>query len=198
MKSIHDIRRENLRDIIGKDFDNRQIRLAEKMGITPNLISRWLKPETDKNHKNIGDAIARKLEKVANKPLHWLDRDHFLAMAAGDEPGAGETEVGAVVARNLELWMSNSRELPSQTKIAKAAGVGQTTINRVLNREGNITLNNLEAIAKAFGRRGYELLLQHKDPTVINYDRSCYAALSNEDKAKIEAFIEFVMMQAHQ
>ncbi|CAI1023255.1 Helix-turn-helix [Serratia ficaria] len=196
MKSINDIRRENLRDIVNRDFDGRQVRLAEKLGNNANLISRWLKPATDKNHKTIGDAVARKLEVAANKPKFWLDRDHMMALAAGADPAQDETEVGAIVASNLERWMSNNRDLSSQAKVAAAAGIGQATVGRVLSREGNITINNLEAIASAFGRRGYELLLQQKDPTLINYDRSQFALLPAEDKAKIESFIEFIMQQA--
>ncbi|MCR0998684.1 helix-turn-helix domain-containing protein [Serratia rubidaea] len=196
MKSINDIRRENLRDIINTYFDGKQVRLAEKLENNANLISRWLKPADHKDHKSIGDSVARKLEAAANKPKFWLDRDHMLAMAAGAEPEQEETEIGAIVAKNLELWMSNNRDLSSQAKVAHAAGIGQATVGRVLNREGNTTLNNLEAIAGAFGRRGYELLLKQKDPTIINYDRTQYAKLSDEDKAKIESFIDFVMMQA--
>lgn len=79
MKSINDIRRENLRDIINRDFDGRQVRLAERLEINANVISRWLKPATDKNHKTIGDSVARKLEIAANKPKFWLDRDHMMA-----------------------------------------------------------------------------------------------------------------------
>ncbi|WP_442801374.1 helix-turn-helix domain-containing protein [Serratia rubidaea] len=198
MKSINDIRRENLRDIINRDFDGRQVRLAERLEINANVISRWLKPEGEKHHKAIGDTVARKLEAAARKPKFWLDRDHMLAMAAGAEQEQEETEIGAIVAKNLELWMSNNRDLSSQAKVAHAAGIGQATVGRVLNREGNTTLNNLEAIAGAFGRRGYELLLKQKDPTIINYDRTQYAKLSDEDKAKIESFIDFVMMQARQ
>ncbi|QPT15209.1 helix-turn-helix transcriptional regulator [Serratia rubidaea] len=196
MKSINDIRRENLRDIINRDFDGRQVRLAERLEINANVISRWLKPEGEKHHKAIGETVARKLEAVARKPKFWLDRDHMLAMAAGAELEQEETEIGAIVAKNLELWMSNNRDLSSQAKVAHAAGIGQATVGRVLNREGNTTLNNLEAIAGAFGRRGYELLLKQKDPTIINYDRTQYAKLSDEDKAKIESFIDFVMMQS--
>ena len=48
MKSINDIRRENLRDIINRDFDGRQVRPAERLEINANVISRWLKPATDK------------------------------------------------------------------------------------------------------------------------------------------------------
>lgn len=196
MKSINDIRRENLRDIINRNFDGRQVRLAERLEINANVISRWLKPATDKNHKAIGDTVARKLEVAANKPKFWIDRDHIMALAAGAASEQEETEVGAIVANNLEMWMNNSRDLSSQAKVGTAAGVGQSTVNRVLSREGNVTINSLEAIASAFGRRGYELLLKPKDPTLINYDRSQLAQLSSEDKAKIESFIEFVMQQA--
>ena len=66
----------------------------------------------------------------------------MMAMAAGAEAVQEETEVGAIVASNLELWMSNNRELSSRAKVGAAAGVGQSTVNRVLSREGNITINS--------------------------------------------------------
>lgn len=198
MKSINEVRRENLLEIIRRDFDGKQIRLAEKLKINANLVSRWLKPVADKNNKGIGDSVARKIEEASNKPKYWLDRDHVLALDSGADEAEQETDAGAIVASNLEKWMSGNRELSSQVKVAAAAGVGQATVNRVLSREGNVTINSLEAIAGAFGRRGYELLLQQNDPTLINYDRSQFAQLPPEDKAKIESFIEFVMLQARQ
>lgn len=190
MKSINDIRRYNLRDIIDRDFGGTQTRLAERMEIQPNLVSRWLK-----GTKTIGDSVARKIEVAARRPRFWLDSDHVLAIAAGAENVDGETEIGAIAADNLRRWMDGSKELCSQQKVADRAGVGQSTVNRLLRNEASVTIGNLASVAEAFGRRPYELLIDRTDDSIIQYDRSMYAALPAAEKEKINAFIEFVFQQ---
>ncbi len=195
MKSIKDIRRENLREIVDRYFDGKQIRLAEHMGIAQNLISRWLSPPTVKTHKAIGDAVARRIEIAAKKPQYWLDTDHVLAVAAGKDADNVVTEIDEVASHHLRTWMQANRELKSEKAVASAAGIAASTVNRVLRKESSISINNLEAIAKAFGRRGYELLIPPNDDSIIQYDHSVYAELPAEEKAKIQAFIEFVIAQ---
>ncbi|WP_145548514.1 helix-turn-helix domain-containing protein [Yersinia massiliensis] len=195
MKSINDIRRDNLRDIINSDFEGKQVRLANAMKLTPNLVSRWLKPSFDTNSKNIGDAAARKIEETARKPKYWLDTDHVMAIAAGDSDDGVITEIGEVAAHNLEMWMLGNRDLKSQARVAEKAGVSQSTVNRLLKKEASISINNLASIASVFGRRPYELLVPPRDESLITYDRSQYAKLPNEEKAKIESFIEFILSQ---
>lgn len=190
MKSINDIRRDNLRDIIDRDFNRTQSRLAERLECQPNLVSRWVK-----GVKTIGDSVARKIEKAANKPTYWLDVDHYLSIAAGTEQEEVSSEIGVVVAENLQRWMESNRALSSQQKVAEAAGVSQATINRLLRNEASITLNNLAAIAGAFGRRPYELIVPPGDTGMIKYDHSRYALLPENEKAKIESFIDFTFSQ---
>ena len=60
MKSIHDVRRENLKDVIDREFNGVQSRLAERMVTQPNLINRWANGK-----KIIGDQSARKIEKLS-------------------------------------------------------------------------------------------------------------------------------------
>jgi transcriptional regulator with XRE-family HTH domain len=43
--------------------------------------------------------------------------------------------------------------------VAKISGVAQTTISRILNAGTGVTLDNLEAIARAFDRHPYEMLI---------------------------------------
>jgi len=69
-RSIHEIRRENLRTILREKFDNSQRRLCEAYGAPPSFISRVL------SGKNIGDTLARAFETVADRPRYWLDNDH--------------------------------------------------------------------------------------------------------------------------
>lgn len=195
MKNIHDVRRENLRTIIQKDFDGRQIRLAEALGCQPNLISRWMAEPSQASAKNIGMSSANKIELAARKPKGWLDTDHGMAMAADAEPLDADTEIGIIAAQNLTSWMQANKELKSQAAVAEKAEVGQSTVNRLLNREASISINNLAAIAAVFNRRAYELLIPPHDESVIQYDRSRYADLPAEEKAKIKSFIDFVMSE---
>ncbi|EJO9548332.1 helix-turn-helix transcriptional regulator [Cronobacter sakazakii] len=190
MKSIYDIRRENLSDILRRDFDGKQSRLAERMGIQPNLVSRW-----ENGVKNIGSNSARRIEEAARRDSHWLDVDHELAqLAATDDSDEVSTDIGTLAASTLRTWMEQSGQM-SQQRVADASGVSQATINRFLRQEASITLNNLAAIAEAFGRRAYEMILPKNDASLIEYDHSRYAALPEQEKAKIRSFIEFVMSQ---
>jgi transcriptional regulator with XRE-family HTH domain len=195
MKSIHEIRRENLRTIIQKDFDGRQIRMAEALGFQPNLISRWMASPEMASAKNIGGASARKIEAAARRPAYWLDTDHAMSIAADVEPVDANTEIGIIAANNLTAWMLANKELRTQAAVAEKAEVGQSTINRLLKREASISINNLAAIAAVFNRRAYEMLIPPHDESVIQYDHSRYAALPDEEKAKIKSFIDFVMSQ---
>ncbi|WP_076738155.1 helix-turn-helix transcriptional regulator [Cronobacter sakazakii] len=190
MKSIYDIRRENLSDILRRDFDGKQSRLAERMGIQPNLVSRW-----ENGVKNIGSNSARRIEEAARRDSHWLDVDHELAqLAATDDSDDVSTDIGTLAASTLRTWMEQNGQM-SQQRVADASGVSQATINRFLRQEASITLNNLAAIAEAFGRRAYEMILPKNDASLIEYDHSRYAALPEQEKAKIRSFIEFVMSQ---
>ena len=189
MKSIHDVRRENLNDVIDREFNGVQSRLAERMVTQPNLINRWANGK-----KIIGDQSARKIEKAANKPTNWLDIDHKLSMRQA-ESKIDTTDACELAAPNLRAWMRENRELSSQQKLAEASGLSQSSINRLLRNETSITIANLDAIAAAFGRRGYELLIPPDDPSAIKYDRSRYALLPRSEKEKVESFIDFVMIQ---
>ncbi len=197
MKSISETRRENLIEIIHRDFGGRQVGLASAMGIQANLISRWMASPNNKNFKIIGDTSARKIETAARRPAYWLDSDHAMAMAAGVEPVDVNTEIGKIAAKNLADWMQANRELKTQAAVAEKAQVGQSTINRLLKCEASISINNLASIAGVFGRRAYELLIPPHDDSIIQYDHSRFASLPAEEKAKISSFIDFIMSQNH-
>ncbi|MBI6263898.1 transcriptional regulator, partial [Proteus mirabilis] len=74
MKSIQDVRRQNLNDLIDREFNGVQTRMAEKLGTQANLVNRWALGK-----KVIGDQVARKIEAAANKPRNWLDIDRSLS-----------------------------------------------------------------------------------------------------------------------
>ncbi len=120
MKSIQDIRRQNINDIIDRDFNGVQTRLAEKLGTQANLVNRWARGQ-----KVVGDTVARKIEKAANKPSNWLDVDHSLSAVAIPQEEITASDIGQLAAHNLEAWMQNNRDLSSQGKVSKASGVAQ-------------------------------------------------------------------------
>lgn len=189
MKSIHDIRRENLKDLITTDFGGVQSRLSERMGIQSNLVNRWVNGK-----KVIGDASARKIETAARRQTNWLDVDHKLS-TLDDVDDVAFGDVREIVVHNLKQWMSNNQELSSQQRLADASGVSQPSINRILRNEVSANVAHLEAIATAFGRKTYELLLPQDGRAAIKYDHEQFALLPQGEKEKIESFIDFVIEQ---
>lgn len=189
MKSIHDIRRENLKEIVRRYFDGKQIRLSERLGVQQNLVSRW-----ESGTKNIGDKVARRIEEAARVESHWMDVDHQLAMMLeSQEREAAPTNTSELAASILKKWME--AEGLSQQKVASASGVSQATINRLLRNESSISVNNLASIAESFGRQAYEMILPPDAPGLISYDHKLFAALPQQEKEKILTFIDFVMSQ---
>ena len=166
MKSIYDIRRDNLNEIIRKDFDNTQLRFAERIKKSANLVNRW-----SKGTKNIGANAAREIESFAGKGRFWLDIDHL-----SDTPTLPEIidpqewSVEKQAAFTLGVWMGQHPDLNSEKKVSEAAGIGQATVNRILNCEGSTSIGVLSAIARAFGRDAYELILPPGNAGLIDYD----------------------------
>ncbi|MBS4097338.1 MAG: helix-turn-helix transcriptional regulator [Sulfuricella sp.] len=67
-------------------------------------------------------------------------------------------DIASVIAHNLSAWMSGSASLGTIKALSKASGVGFGTVRRARNADGNITVQNLEAIARAFKRHAIDLL----------------------------------------
>lgn len=189
MKSIQEIRIKNLSELIDREFNGVQTRLAERMETPANLVNRWVLGK-----KVIGDQVARKIEDAANKPRNWLDIDRSLIQE--DYVAAGPSEIGMLAALNLQRWMRNSDKLNSQGKVSRASGIGQSTINRMLNNEASVTIATLESLAEAFGKHGYEMLMHPNDPSLIKYDRERYALLPKSEKDKVESYIDFIISQS--
>lgn len=75
MSDIHEIRRRNYRKILSESFGNIAAAFAKKIGVAPSMLSRIFSSNT-KEQRNIGHAMARRMELAANKPRGWLDQDH--------------------------------------------------------------------------------------------------------------------------
>lgn len=63
------------------------------------------------------------------------------------------------ISTNLSAWMNSTPSLGTLKKVAAKAGIGFGTVRRAKNGDGNTTIKNLTAIAKAFNR-GIEDLLR--------------------------------------
>ncbi|MCV5708161.1 helix-turn-helix domain-containing protein [Escherichia coli] len=193
MKSIYDIRRENLNEIIRRDFDNTQLRFAERVKRSQNLVNRWCT-----GIKNIGPNAARLIEEAARKERFWLDVDHGLSAIIDDavpESDDGEWTVEKQAAATLNAWMRRHPDMTSEKKVADAAGVGAATVNRIMKAEVSTTIGVLSSLARAFGHEAYEMILPVGAPGIIEYDHGTYAELPQEEKNKITSFINFVFEQ---
>ncbi|OSB38307.1 helix-turn-helix domain-containing protein, partial [Klebsiella pneumoniae] len=168
-----------------------QLRFAERIKKSANLVNRW-----SKGTKNIGANAAREIESFAGKGRFWLDIDHL-----SDTPTLPEIidpqewSVEKQAAFTLGVWMGQHPDLNSEKKVSEAAGIGQATVNRILNCEGSTSIGVLSAIARAFGRDAYELILPPGNAGLIDYDHHEYAGLPQEEKNKITAFIKFIVSQ---
>lgn len=98
-----------------------------------------------------------------DKPIYW-----FAQPTCGADPPLPSTDMGrpqnpvyltgtaAVVARNITIRLPGAfPEAPNQTAqiklLAKRSGVAAETIRRILKGEVSPRLDNLDAIAQAFG-----------------------------------------------
>lgn len=73
-------------------------------------------------------------------------------------------DMSQVIAQNLSKWMAEFPHRRTLEEVAQDAGVGFGTVRRAKTGDGNLTIANLEAIAKAFGRTARDLLVI-SDPT---------------------------------
>lgn len=73
---IHEIRRRNLRKIIEEQFDGSAAELTRQVDIDPSYISRIFIIKKSQHRRNIGNKIARKIEKACGKPHGWMDQPH--------------------------------------------------------------------------------------------------------------------------
>jgi transcriptional regulator with XRE-family HTH domain len=100
-----------------------------------------------------------------------------------------------VLAARLTEWMGGHVELYNQKRLADKAGIGQTTIGRILHKQVSATVDIIERIADTFGRDMGELLRDNASFGGINYERDRYAKLPDYERARVEAFIKHVIAE---
>ncbi len=93
-------------------------------------------------------------------------------------------DITQIIARNLSAWMEANPHLNTLQKLSKASHVGFGTIQRAKNGDGNITVQNLHAIAQAFKRQAIDLLqpATSEIPTDVTTQSPVTMALSGDEQ----------------
>ncbi len=73
--TINEIRLENLKRILREECNGVQKRMADRLDMKPTYLSRIIKTDSAQK-RNIGDELARTVEKVFNKSHGWMDTTH--------------------------------------------------------------------------------------------------------------------------
>jgi hypothetical protein len=74
-KNVFEIRYRNLQKLINERHSGNRSEFARAVEKNINLINLSLTPNAEKR-RNIGEKLARDLEKLAHLPKDWLDKDH--------------------------------------------------------------------------------------------------------------------------
>lgn len=72
-------------------------------------------------------------------------------------------DIKKIIAANLSRWSTGRDDLNTAKKLATKAGIGFGTAQRAKNGSGNLTVENLCLIAKAFKRHPAELLFAENE-----------------------------------
>lgn len=81
----------------------------------------------------------------------------------------------ATLARNVRRLMDSSPDLNKQLRLAKRAGIGQATVDRILRADAGVSIDSIAAIAKAFGVSPW--LLLHPNPPLAAAEAEFYAKM---------------------
>lgn len=71
----------------------------------------------------------------------------------------------SVLAANLGRLMAHTPGMMTQKAVAARAGVDQRSVGRILNRENNPRLDQLEKLAVAFGLHAWQILVTDMEPS---------------------------------
>ncbi len=72
-------------------------------------------------------------------------------------------DIAAIISRNLTALMASYPDRETLEKVAHVAHVGFSTVRRAKNGDGNLTVQNLDLIARAFRRTAKDLLAEPID-----------------------------------
>ncbi|AEA61367.1 helix-turn-helix domain-containing protein [Burkholderia gladioli] len=99
-----------------------------------------------------------------------------------------------ILADKLSALMDAHPILNTQGKLAARAGLAQRTVGRMKKNEADPQLGHVEAVATALGVPLIDLISEEQSQgSTLHYDMDAVRRLSEEDKKKIESYIEFVV-----
>lgn len=147
MQDIHDIRRRNALSLLNAKFGGVKARMAEAIDrvrpdgdkMPPSYLSRALIPGAS-GARNIGQELARDIERASGVPVNWLDQDH------AHEPGMSDDDVAAA------LPQLGAGAPPSEAQLT-AAGLKKTFAAAA---EAFILIPQL-TVKPSAGNGGYEI-----------------------------------------
>lgn len=98
-----------------------------------------------------------------------------------------------LLAEKVRLWMGRVPAVDTQAKLAVKAGMSASSIHRVLHEDTEPELETAYKLARAFGISLSEFLSDQEGKSASLLDADRYATLPDSEKAKIQAFAEFVL-----
>jgi transcriptional regulator with XRE-family HTH domain len=102
-----------------------------------------------------------------------------------------------VLAANIRHYMRTVPAVDTQVKLARRAGISQSSVARILAGNIDTQVSIVESLADAIGVSAAELLEDETSSReTLQYDRTRFAALAPTEQAKIKSYIDFVLSQA--
>lgn len=102
-----------------------------------------------------------------------------------------------ILAANVRRYMSIVPAVDTQAKLAKRAGISQSSVARVVAGNVDTQIGIVESLADAIGVSAAELIEDEANAKgTLQYDRTRFAALPETEQAKIKSYIDFVLSQA--
>lgn len=103
-----------------------------------------------------------------------------------------------ILAANLRRLMKEHPTLNTQVKLARRAGIAQSSITRVLSASVHPQLDIVEALAGAFRVPLASLLSDQEDATDPGFDQAKFAQLPAEEREKAASYIRFLIAEHEQ
>ena len=104
-----------------------------------------------------------------------------------------KTPARQVLAHNLRSLMKRTPDLDTQEKLAKRAGVAQTSVSQILRPDNTAAkspkLDQVEKIAFAFGLATWQLLLDHQTVGPAIADLLMRPALPTEEVSEVQSML---------
>jgi transcriptional regulator with XRE-family HTH domain len=106
-----------------------------------------------------------------------------------------------ILAMQMDKRMKQNPNIDTQTKLAKAAKITQSTVWRALSKEAGVSIDVLESLASAFGVPAADLISsvsQSKSLSSVSSDESMllngWGRLSRDDRLKVLGFISIALL----